>query len=466
MLSQIHAAMPPSCQSGMSGRPDLGHNARPGPSDARGAAPASIPGAAVTKSISVSTAVISGVSTSRKLRTEPLIRPHISAGSAMPRPAQTPFFQSMPRGTSGQALIRTAAGRTACQMSMYGWPVTSTAPASRRRPTSAAIRASLLPATRWSHSTPTRRLRRRAEPVELCGQVVQPVQRLDDDALDPQVVPPDPLDQGRVVDAFDPDPGRPRGPGAQAGDLDRAGGGPLRAAGADLRADQGDRRRRRSRTTPSDSGNVLVRPARSSSVTVVDVQVTTAPQKPEAMSSATTSGVAATTGTGARRRRCSGSRSGSEHTAGSRAGTLPAGGPIRRNDSPRRRSRRISPRGGGAPGAGVQTRSSPGCLGSADEDPLRVDRWRRALHATGSVGRDESSPWPRNPRHRSAQTRGDNRRVGLPDTGGRIPCPCGDRADLGAGPHHDARRGRPVRHRRDLLPTQFRCSASGDASHV
>ena len=61
----------------------------------------------------------------------------------------------------------------------------------------------------------------------------------------------------------------------------------------------------------SESGNVLVRPARSSRVTVLEVQATTAPQNPEAMSSATTSAVAATVGTGARRRRWSGSRSGS-----------------------------------------------------------------------------------------------------------------------------------------------------------
>ena len=37
---------------------------------------------------------------------------------AQPNAAHTPVFQSIPRGTSGQALMPTAAGRTACQISM------------------------------------------------------------------------------------------------------------------------------------------------------------------------------------------------------------------------------------------------------------------------------------------------------------------------------------------------------------
>src|SRR5690606_36402249 len=82
--------------------------------------------AAVTKSISRSTAVTSGVSTSRKLDTEPWILPHMAATSAgddpTPSARHTPVFQSVPRGTSGQAATPTATGRTACQMSTKGWP--------------------------------------------------------------------------------------------------------------------------------------------------------------------------------------------------------------------------------------------------------------------------------------------------------------------------------------------------------
>jgi hypothetical protein len=51
---------------------------------------------------------------------------------------------------------------------------------------------------------PERRDRRR--------QLVDAVQRLHDHALDAQVVAPDPLDQGRVVHALDPDPAGPRDP--------------------------------------------------------------------------------------------------------------------------------------------------------------------------------------------------------------------------------------------------------------
>ena len=57
--------------------------------------------------------------------------------------------------TSGQARMPTAAGFTACQTSTYGWPVTST----QGLVTEATMRLSLLPGTRWSTSTPSRRPR-------------------------------------------------------------------------------------------------------------------------------------------------------------------------------------------------------------------------------------------------------------------------------------------------------------------
>src|SRR5690606_25600738 len=55
------------------------------------------------------------------------------------------------------------------------------------------------------------------------------VEHLDDDALQPQVVAPDPLDQLGVVTAFDPDPGGARDARAGVRDRDRAGRGARRA---------------------------------------------------------------------------------------------------------------------------------------------------------------------------------------------------------------------------------------------
>ena len=93
-----------------------------------------------------------------------------------------------------------------------------------RAVTPSAIRVSFEPGTRWSTSTPSRRLRAGSELGNGRGQVVQAVDRFDDDALDPQVVTPDPLDQGGVMDALDPDPGGPGGAGPQPGDHPRSGG--------------------------------------------------------------------------------------------------------------------------------------------------------------------------------------------------------------------------------------------------
>ncbi len=63
-----------------------------------------------------------------------------------------PVFQSWPLGITGHASMPTARGRTASHTSTYGVPVTSTC----GWRTAAARRASLLPATRWSSSTPSR----------------------------------------------------------------------------------------------------------------------------------------------------------------------------------------------------------------------------------------------------------------------------------------------------------------------
>ncbi len=81
------------------------------------------------------------------------MRRHMSAGSRTPTAAQTPSFQGRPGGITGHAVSPTRAGFTACQMSTYGWPVTSTFGSF----TAATIRLSLEPGTRWSTSTPRRR---------------------------------------------------------------------------------------------------------------------------------------------------------------------------------------------------------------------------------------------------------------------------------------------------------------------
>ena len=70
------------------------------------------------------------------------------------------------------------------------------------------------------------------ERSDRAGQVVDAVQRLDHDALDPQVVAPDPFDQSGVVDPLDPDPGAAGHPGRSPGHGHRAGRGASRAGGS------------------------------------------------------------------------------------------------------------------------------------------------------------------------------------------------------------------------------------------
>ena len=153
------------------------------------------------------------------------------------------------------------------------------------------MRLSFDPGTRWSTSTPSRRAGTRTELGDRRRQVVQAVDRLHDDALDPQVVPPDPFHQRRIVDAFHPDPCRLGGFRAQTGDRPRSGRRALRRAGA-----LGGRTRvagaPSTRNAPGASGKTRRRPLRSSRVTAVEVHATTAPQKPDSGSSATVSMVA------------------------------------------------------------------------------------------------------------------------------------------------------------------------------
>ena len=66
-------------------------------------------------------------------------------------------FHSTRRGMSGQAVRPSRSGLTACHTSTNGWPTTSTCGPRWERATSAAMRLSLEPATRWSTRTPTRR---------------------------------------------------------------------------------------------------------------------------------------------------------------------------------------------------------------------------------------------------------------------------------------------------------------------
>ena len=134
-----------------------------------------------------------------------------------------------------------AAGFTACQTSTYGWPATSTC-GSR---TAATMRLSLEPGTRWSTSTPSRRRGVGPELADRAGQVVDAVQRLDHDALDPQVVAPDPLDQRGVVHALDPDPAAAGDPGRRRRRprTSRTRSGPARRGGRRGRHRPGQRHR-------------------------------------------------------------------------------------------------------------------------------------------------------------------------------------------------------------------------------
>ena len=182
---------------------------------------------------------------------------------------QVPVFQSMLRGTSGQRAMPSRAGLTACQMSMNGCPTISTCLPIGDRAMSWAMRLSLEPVTRWSTSTPTRRSGPGRKSRRWSAQVVDAAEELHDDALDPQVVAPDLLDQLGVVAALDEDPAGPGDPGLGAVDGDRAAGGARRPAPAPPRAAGAVRiTGRPSSRKPGPSGKVRRLPRRSSSVSV------------------------------------------------------------------------------------------------------------------------------------------------------------------------------------------------------
>ena len=187
-----------------------------------------------------------------------------------PRRRQTPFFHSIAARDVGPALEAEPLG-------LHRLPdvdvrvaddqhVLADGRAARR---SSAIRLSLEPATRWSTSTPTRRSGPGCEVAQVVGQVVDAVEVLDDDALDPQVVAPDLLDQLGVVAALDEDPagaGHPRlgavarRPSPDAVRVGLAGRRPRRAA-ARITGRPSSRK-------PGPSGNVRRLPRRSSRVSV------------------------------------------------------------------------------------------------------------------------------------------------------------------------------------------------------
>ena len=146
--------------------------------------------------------------------TAPRMRRQAAGGSTgQPRPAQTPSFHGVPRGTSGQAAMPSAAGRTACQTSTYGWP---SDPHVRRHHLRG--QPGLLAAGHQvvdEHAEPA--LRPGREVAHHRRQVVDAAEVLDDDALDAQVVAPHLLDQLGVVPALDVDPAAAGDPGAGAG---------------------------------------------------------------------------------------------------------------------------------------------------------------------------------------------------------------------------------------------------------
>ena len=189
------------------------------------------------------------------------------------------------------------AGLTAAQMSMNGWPTTSTLGSLADGGGDPAL---LGPGDEVvdedAEPPPVLRL----EVTDDGRQVVDALQVLHDDADVAQVVAPDLLHQLRVVLALDVDP-------AGLGDLGpllRRGDGPGRGPPADISGICGFGAGRTSVTRlPSSrnvpgSGNTRRLPKRSSSVTEPGSTATTAPQNRPSKSSTTRSRSASTCGTG------------------------------------------------------------------------------------------------------------------------------------------------------------------------
>ena len=197
----------------------------------------------------------------------------MSAWSRCGQPScwQTPFFHSTVRGTVGHAFDAEPAGFTACQMSMYGCPTTSTCRPTGLSATDARDAALLRAGDQVVDEDADAALGPGPEVAQVLGEVVDALEVLDDDALDPQVVAPDLLDELGVVPALDEDPAGARDPRLGAGDRDRPGRrtrrrGRARCAPAGRRITGTPSSRK-----PGPSGNVRRLPRRSSRVTVSQV---------------------------------------------------------------------------------------------------------------------------------------------------------------------------------------------------
>ena len=134
---------------------------------------------------------------------------HMRRGVGDAQPRQTPVFQSVPLGMSGQAAMPTTAGLTASHTSTYGVPVTRTWGWRDRRRQAGLLAAGDEVVDEHAQAVAGAG----AEGVDDLGQVVDAVEALDDDALDAQVVAPHLLDQLGVVDALDQDAAGPGHPG-------------------------------------------------------------------------------------------------------------------------------------------------------------------------------------------------------------------------------------------------------------
>ncbi len=190
----------------------------------------------------------------RRCDTDARIRRQAARGSPRPRAAHTPAFHSVPRGMSGQASMPSTDGP-------HGLPDVDERGAGDQHVGLAQPvgDAGLLAA---GHQVVDQHPEPAGRPGPELGdgpvQVVDPVEALDDHALDPQVVAPHPLDQFGVVDALDPDPAPARatraGAPATATDPEAVTGGrpaPARPAGRHQAARPG-RRRRTPRGQPED----------------------------------------------------------------------------------------------------------------------------------------------------------------------------------------------------------------------
>ena len=200
--------------------------------------------------MSCSTAPISGVSRSRKLRTAPSTRRAPVGGLT---PPQRRADARLPVGAARHLRPRPDADGGG----LHRLPDVHVGMAGHEhvRPGHLLGRAGLLRCPRRGGRPGSRGAAAgRAERGHGRGEVVHPVHGLDDDALHPQVVAPHPLHELGVVQALHPDARRPRGAGGVPDDLDRARrrpGGPLRRP---LRARRAWRPRPRRGTPPGAAG--------------------------------------------------------------------------------------------------------------------------------------------------------------------------------------------------------------------